>query len=184
MSAKSKLQQIWSAQWRKRDCLHWSDCCFHFLCNRFHICSSLTWQVLLREVWSDCQLMAQHQNRPISNVPICCLGSGLFPACSQSQELGRKLWPLCTAASGQFLQCYMLSKEIQELENGSITSTFLTGAKPFLLRSHHRLGGGHLRQRVGVGGKKRASTLAHLYGDRNYPVRWKESMCWISSSLG
>lgn len=52
--------------------------------------------------------MAQHQNRPISNVPICCL----FPASFGSQELSWKLWPLRTAAIGQFLQCHMLSKEI------------------------------------------------------------------------
>lgn len=116
MSSKlphSILQQIWSAQSRKRNCLQWSDCCFHFLCYHSHICSSLTWQVTAeREVWSDCQLMAQHQNRPISKVPICCLGLCLFPACSGSQELSWKLWPLCTAVSGQFLQCCMLSKEL------------------------------------------------------------------------
>lgn len=130
LHAKSKLphsilQQIWSAQSRKKDCLHWSDCCFHFLCYRSHICSSLTRQTTAeREVRSDCRLMAQHQNRPISNAPICCLGSCLFPACSWSEELSWKLWPSCTAASGPFLQYYTLSKEI------------LTGAREWKYYQH------------------------------------------------
>lgn len=139
-SAKSKLphnvlQQIWLAQLRKNDCLHWSDGCFHFLCYHSHICSSLTWQITAkREARSVCQLMAQQQNRPISNVLICCLDLCLLPACSQSQELNWKLWVSCTAAVANFSNATHCPENfLEELENGSIVSAFLTGARPLLL---------------------------------------------------